>query len=231
VDAVKYLISKGADVNAAMNDGTTPLQAALNQDHNDTADLLRAAGAGGGAAPAVEDYSWLDYLMGGTETASPADTFYDAAREGDMAKVKSMLADDPSLVNSHESYLALVPLHGACYGGRLEMVKFLISKGADVNARSREGSAPIVEAVAKNDVEITRYLVAHGADVNTADNNGKTPLHWAAERGRVEVARFLIQKGAKVNARTKDGVTPLKAALDQNQQATADLLRKNGGVE
>ena len=42
---VKLLIAKGADVNAQLDDGRTPLDGAIKQKQTETADLLRKHGA------------------------------------------------------------------------------------------------------------------------------------------------------------------------------------------
>jgi ankyrin repeat protein len=222
-EATNFLIANGADVNAKMSDGTTPLQAALDQGETATADILKAAGAGASGSSSSSSSGGI--------SSDEADEFYEAAKDGDFTKVKAMMARNPKFVNAREPFLSLAPLHGACYGGQFEMVKYLIENGAEVDARSDGGSTPLVEAVAQNNVQISKYLVAHGADVNSKDSDGKTPLFWAAERGHVDATKFLIAKGADVNAKMNDGTTPLGAALAENEQATAEILKKNGGVE
>lgn len=53
----------------------------------------------------------------------------------------------------------------------------------------------------------------------------------AAQEGCTDAVALLVSKGAKINARDNEGHTPLKRAIDYEQNSTADLLRKLGGVE
>ena len=107
-----------------------------------------------------------------------------------------------------------------------EFVQFLVSEGADVNAKNDSGETPLhFAAERRNDIENVKFLVSQGADVNAkGGEEGKTPLHLVASRGygsdrdrNVEVARFLISQGANVNARDNYGSTPLHDAVSWYQ--------------
>jgi hypothetical protein len=105
-------------------------------------------------------------------------------------------------------------------------VKFLVSKGSDVNAKGKNGKTPLHSAVCCQDkkdvcVELAELLVSEGADVNAKDDSGYTALHYAvyynfAYRGvnceNFDVVKFLVSKGADVNAKNDKGDTPLHYA-------------------
>ena len=76
----------------------------------------------------------------------------------------------------------------------LEKVKFLIDKGADVNAKDYFDMTALMYAV--DDYDITKLLIDSGADVNLIDINGKTALIYASQKGHLEVAEFLKANGA-----------------------------------
>ena len=86
----------------------------------------------------------------------------------------------------------------------LELVKYLVSNGAHVNAKSKDDLIPLHLTT---DVEIAKYLVTKGANVNAKDKDGKTPLFFAVNNRNVEFIEFIISKGADVNAKDKDGHT------------------------
>lgn len=68
------------------------------------------------------------------------------------------------------------PLHEAARWGHIEVIKFLISKGANPKLKSKDGSSAlhIASQNAKNDT--IKYLVEIGLDINAQDNFGDTPL-------------------------------------------------------
>ena len=80
------------------------------------------------------------------------------------------------------------------------MARFLIKKGANLNARAKDkhgGTAPHWAAVLGR-VEMARRLIEAGAEVNAKDNNAFTPLdatHYG--RPKPEIARLLRAKGGK----------------------------------
>ena len=96
--------------------------------------------------------------------------------------------------------------------GKLDLIKLLISKGADVNAKEKYGNTPLHIAATAGGVGIAELLISKGAKVNARDDIGETPLHIAATAGGVGIAELLISKGAKVNARDDIGETPLHIA-------------------
>ena len=72
----------------------------------------------------------------------------------------------------------------------LEMVRFLVGKGADINAQTNNGETALIQATEWGRLETVRFLVNKGADVNTPDNRGRTPLILAKEKGLQEVVDF-----------------------------------------
>ncbi|KAK8815022.1 hypothetical protein WA556_007058 [Blastocystis sp. ATCC 50177/Nand II] len=116
------------------------------------------------------------------------------------------------------------PLSYACMGNQLEAVKFLVSKGANINAVHR-GRSPIQIACGKSDMEIIDFLLANGADIHIGqDSEVGTPLHWAVGEHRVDVARKLLEHGADVNAMNKHKITPLILAAASTDASMIKLL-------
>jgi len=84
------------------------------------------------------------------------------------------------------------PLMEAASAGHVDIVKLLISHGADVNAQSTSGNTPLMYACAGGHVECVKTLLAKNANVEDHNENGHTPLMEAASAGHVEVARVCI---------------------------------------
>jgi len=104
-------------------------------------------------------------------------------------------------------------LHSAASNSDVEVLKYLVSQGDEVNAKDYVGDTPLHRAAAGNtQVEVFQYLVSQGADVNAKDNTGWTPLHYAATNSNVEVLKYLVSQGADVNAKANEGLTPLHRA-------------------
>ena len=122
------------------------------------------------------------------------------------------------------------------------VANYLVSKGANVNAKDIIGRTPLHWAVVKRRVDVAKFLVSKGADVNARDNNGQTPIINAmgtffsdygadgnikdgSEKLRIELALLLVSNGADVNAKDKDGRTPLHYARLVD---VAEFLVSNG---
>ena len=119
-------------------------------------------------------------------------------------------------------------LHYAAKGNSAEVVKVLIAKGADVNAKNEYGETPLHWAAEANAAEIAKMLIAKGAEVNAKSKRGSTPLHFAASENAAEVAKVLIAKGAEVNARINSGSTPLHFAAWENAAEVVKVLIAKG---
>jgi hypothetical protein len=85
----------------------------------------------------------------------------------------------------------------ASYKGHLEIVKYLVEIGADVNAKNDEGDTALMGAIYNDRLEIVKYLVEHGADVNAKTENGVTVLMSATYNNNSEMVKFLVEHGAK----------------------------------
>ena len=78
----------------------------------------------------------------------------------------------------------------------MEIVKLFVAKGADVNAKTKSGGTPLLNAAYKGHKEIVELLIAEGADVNVRVD-GLTPLDLATKDNHTEVADLLGKHGAK----------------------------------
>lgn len=81
----------------------------------------------------------------------------------------------------------------ACANGKLEIVKYLISKGADVNAKitvgQHKGLTALIGASFGGYLEVVKYLVSKGADINAKSDSGMTALNVAKTNAIKEVLR------------------------------------------
>jgi len=113
--------------------------------------------------------------------------------------------------------------------GDIAVAKFLVSKGADVNAKSTR-FPPLHFAAVSGNLEVVEFLVSKGADVNVKFSANTTLLHSAvsvsAPPGNIEVVKFLVSKGADVNAKDNHGNTPLDFAMQSTWRGTLPAERK-----
>lgn len=126
----------------------------------------------------------------------------------DTLKIAQLLLDSGAQVNSQNT----TPLHRAASNGSLELVKLLVSKGAKVNAVSKELSMPLAEAVRADNLEIAKFLLEHGADktINHADDEFQTAIFKARS---AKMAQLLIANGANVSESDKKGQAILLHAI------------------
>jgi hypothetical protein len=72
------------------------------------------------------------------------------------------------------------PLHASIHGEQLEVVKWLIQRGADCNIRYSDGKTPLFYAVTESSLDVVRALVEDGgASVDIIDDNNETATDWA----------------------------------------------------
>lgn len=151
---------------------------------------------------------------------------FEAAATGQTARVRTLIEEDPALVNSYSSD-GFAPLSLAAFFGHPETVDVLLAAGAEVSAPSRETMrlTPLASALATGHNEIARTLIAHGAHVNAKGASDVTPLHTAAARGNIEAATFLLEHGADINATTTDGKKPIAYAEERNHPEMVEFLK------
>ena len=119
-------------------------------------------------------------------------------------------------------------LSHAAYRGNIEVVRFLLEKGADMDKATNNGTYPLLMACLEGHLEVVQLLADKGADIDRALNNSCTPLYIACWKGRLEVARLLLEKGADVNKATNDGATPLYIACKKGHLEVVGLLVERG---
>ncbi len=144
--------------------------------------------------------------------------------------------------------LAVTPLLAAIRSlddkpGVRAIVLFLLEHGADPNAVSSQGNAPIHQAFWTDDPALFALLLAHHADPSLRDGQGDTPLHLAVpwpKSQALQIAATLLAAGADVNAWGKqnasaggyngmgDGPTPLEAAIASGSEDLAHFLVEKG---
>jgi ankyrin repeat protein len=88
------------------------------------------------------------------------------------------------------------------------IIKLLLEKGADINAKNGWGGTPLIvtcqmwrrdtSKLPYTATAVVRLLIEHGADVNAEDKNGKTALSRACQGGgNPQIAELLRRLGAK----------------------------------
>ncbi len=255
IEAAKALLEAGVNPNqATAGDKSNALVLAINNAHYDFAAFMLEHGADPNVANqygAAALYSVIDFRnveMSWRATPSTHKEKTDAMTLIKLildkganvnARLTEKLPYRPSGQDRAWVYTAgATPFWRAAVADDLEVMKLLISKGADPKINSFENVSPLMVAAGlgweggqtqtwPSWLEVVKYCVEElGLDVNAKDNYGYTALHGAGYRGDNEVVEYLVKKGANMEARSKKGQTPWNMA--DGVFTTADLPIHHG---
>lgn len=132
---------------------------------------------------------------------------WESARDGNMplslatsVKMANLLIKYGADVNKTNSAKETA-LHKQRLYSYPEVMQFLISQGANVNAKDICLRTPLHMAITCPDeklgLEIVKLLISGKANVNAKDQNGETPLKYAKRQSKYEIVKFLYECGAK----------------------------------
>eukprot|EP00903_Cladosiphon_okamuranus_P015238 g14084.t1 len=211
-EMVSFLLASGAEVDAADDQGLTPLHHSAIGGYATSTRVLLAAGA---------DVS---------HRCSRDMSALDRAAEGGHVDVARVLVEHGADVKGAGTD-GSTALHYPA-GDNAEMVSLLCREGASVNAVTDQGCTPLDEAAIGGYAASTRALLAAGADVSMRCHRGLSALHRAAVSGNADIVMAIVEHGADVNAVGAAGHTALHlAAADNNAAAIEVLLGAGADIE
>jgi len=146
---------------------------------------------------------------------------------GDLDHIKAIISKDPAKINE-ENEFGYTLLHISARENKIEIVKYLISQGADVNVQDDFIEIPLFKAVRRANIELVKYLVLRGSKINTNNIRKETPLHAAVIERRLDIAKFLVSQGADVNTKDINGESLLHEAIYQNDLELVSYLISQG---
>lgn len=159
-----------------------------------------------------------------------ADEIHDAAKQGNLDKVRSLVDTDPALVSAKDKG-GHTPLHWAAASGNLDLVRYLLDKGAVIDAKNAQGLTPLAFTAFQGRVQAAGLLIERGADVNVRNPFNMTPLIIAAEQGAVELVKRLIAAGADVGVESRIGTALHRAAFKGQVEVIQVLLKAGAKTE
>ena len=231
VDIVELFLKYGADPNAEDNDGRTPLLSALQENYAT-------------ASASVVVMTLLEYGADPNIASSPGKRvtpLYVAVDKNlDQEVIEILLESGANLyepLNVHFDFENETPLHAAARNPNLDVITFLLDRGADVNAaylgHRIEGpyvdQTPLHSAVRYNsNPDVVMLLLDRGADLTAKDLIGRTPLHWAVQNTIPLMTELLLDHGSDINVKDRQGWTPLHLATYEQNTVLVRLLLQKG---
>jgi ankyrin repeat protein len=250
-EVVQSLIAAGADVHARSRARRQLVNTTGNADYTGVMEVEQGGftpllfAARGGHLPTAREL-----LAAGADvndTAADGTSALVTAAHSGHAPLAVLLLEKGADANANGS--GYTALHIAVRRGDVEVVKALVSDGADLDARlikptpSRRlsddvalarplvGTTPLWLAASFGQVGILRILAAGKADPRLTANDGTTPLMAAIGRNQstaLEAVRVLLDAGADVNAADETGNTALHRAASSGFDPIVQLLADRG---
>lgn len=175
--------------------------------------------------------AFLHTMNPGVQT--PLLDLFQAARDGDLGRVKLMLEQHPELIDrKRDSGWNL--LHYASMWvekNQEDLIKLLLSKGADVNATNNQGKTALHLALMDRNEGIAAILLKNGADVNIRDESGWTSLYYAVKNRCDSVIDLFLKRTLKVDSRGEEGRILLHGAATCGHRGLVDMMIAKGAAK
>jgi ankyrin repeat protein len=202
-----FLVKNGADVNAQDENGNTPLHLLTNTIRNIASIKLLVEK---GASINIKNKEGINAFSKAIELAR--------YRNIDNEQTINFLIEQGADVNTEDEN-KVTPLMkiisiGETQGLNLELIKKIITNGANIDAYDKNGKTALHYAMEQKsryeNRKLIKLLIEKGADVNVQDNEGNTPLILATKNYDVELIKSLVEGGALLSIKDKKG----KGAID-----------------
>jgi len=250
-EIVKLLAQAGADVNVKDEDDHTPMEVAADNGQWEMVKVLAEAGANvnsrnWGSIPldrAVRsgNVELVEFLISHGARVTPRNArcaLLAAASMGALGVVKALLANgaDPNLgCYQDESALFSFILRGWSEqreAAQEEVLRTLITAGANVNWVDSHGDRPLTIALEYRKYAAVRILLEAGANLNVKDRSNVSPIGRVAEPygtpGQRELAALLVQFSPKIEP--EDGHSLLMHAVREGWAEVVNLLLQRGVI-
>jgi len=113
--------------------------------------------------------------------------------------------------------------------GNVEIVRYLIDAGADINYTSSDGVSVLHKAALNGSVSTVKLLLERGAYVNERQVTGTTALMLAVTNGHNKIVEILLDAGADPNIKYESGRTALDYARNNRNSYAISLLEQKKG--
>jgi len=163
----------------------------------------------------------------------PCQEIHEAVEMNDLTLVRNLVERNPELVNAQDAE-GRTPLYLACMSKpwNSELIALLIEKGADVNAKNKQGVGILLSTVWSRNKEAAQILLSKGADVNAEDRDGNTSLWWASNIRfyfySKDMLELLISNGARIPEDKETLRMMLHSAAFHGHKKFVELLIENG---
>jgi len=208
VTAARAALDRGANPNAPLDYGESPLARAVEtQDPALVALLLER-----GAKPNMADVQGLTPLLL-------------ACERGSATIVAQLLNARADVLKTAPDGTA--PLAACARFSTAETIARMLAMGAKADVPDSRGQTPLMWAASADNVAAITHLLKAGAGPNRVTKAGFTPLFFAIASGSVEATRALLEAGADAAHRGPENSSAMQLALYQRNWAAAALLAEH----
>ncbi|XP_046562245.1 ankyrin repeat domain-containing protein 50-like [Haliotis rubra] len=201
VEVVKYVLSQNmVDINGRVRCGRTAVMLAAANGHRDVVEMFVDQGA---------TVSFVD--------EAGNNILHCACRKGDMEAVKYILSQKMVDINSYGPRKK-TPVMVAAEHGHKEVVKLLVTHGADLSLSVKGRDNILHIACNRGQFDVVKYLLSlSSVDINSRGYNKRTPLMAAVEHGHKEVVELLVTHRADLSLSVKGRDNILHIACKSGQ--------------
>jgi ankyrin repeat protein len=129
------------------------------------------------------------------------ESLFTAVKNNNIEEVKKVLdkgidVNTRNKNNNYDTYTTIQEytiLILATYYGYIEIIRLLIERNADIDAKDSDGCTALLVASRYGDIEIIKLFLEAGADINAKNKDGETALLLASVRGHLKVAKLLVE--------------------------------------
>ncbi len=148
------------------------------------------------------------------------DRFIAYAEDGKVEKLRAMLDKDPALVNKKWEY-GWTALHRACMFGHTDVVRLLIERGANVNAKDVRWRTPAHDAAWSRVASAAplHLLVIAGIEIDARSTYRQSPIMESVQMGNVGKFTYLLALGARLDFKNRQGLDCLGMVEPQLEPA------------